>query len=207
MKTIIQVILLLITFITVFPAKAQKMPPSKTEIIKSKLEVTLSTGQYTAKIGTPNFTPLRLIGTVGINYRWNNNLKHQLSQSLQLGGFYHKNLQTAIQLYSEFSYSNYSFNQWIITPLSIGGGYVASFSNMTTLEWNGNQYVETKMPFRNNFMVSLGSSFGYKTPIVIFTKPLTLSLLYRLQVQGIMVQSTVPVIGYSSFQIRASFPL
>lgn len=207
MKTIIQITLLLIMFVTVFPAKAQKMPLSKTEIIKSKLEVTLSAGQYTAKIGTPNFAPLRLIGTVGINYRWNNNLKHQLSQSLQLGSFYHKDLQTAIQLYSEFSYSNHSLNQWIITPLSIGGGYVASFSNMTTLEWNGNQYVETKMPLRNNFMVSLGSSLGYKTPVVVFTKPLTLSLLYRLQVQGIMIQSTVPVIGYSSFQIRASFPL
>src|SRR5688572_13856857 len=42
--------------------------------------------------------------TVGTSFRYNKNEKHQLAQTVKLGFFYHRFVQSAFQLYSEFAY-------------------------------------------------------------------------------------------------------
>lgn len=181
-----------------FSAKAQDETPSRWRGF-------VNLGQYAAKIGAPNFQPFRLGVNLGASYQLNKNEKHQLRESFHLGGFYHKDLQTAVQLYSEFQYEWHVAN-FAITPLAIGAGYVASFSDMTSLKWDGTKYVKVAVPLRNNFMMSLGSNLMYESPLKVANKPISFSLAYRLQVQGIIVKAAVPVMAYSSVQIGAAIP-
>lgn len=195
----VQAWLIIPLLVLFFSAKAQDETPSRWRAF-------VNLGQYAAKIGAPNFQPFRLGVNVGASYQLNKNEKYQLRQSFHLGGFYHKDLQTAVQLYSEFQYEWHVAN-FAITPLAIGGGYVASFSDMTSLKWDGTKYVKVAVPLRNNFMMSLGSNLMYESPLKLANTPISFSLAYRLQVQGIIVKAAVPVMAYSSVQIGASFPI
>lgn len=162
----------------------------------------LMLGQYSAKIGAPVFVPFRPGLQGNMAYQWNKNPRHQLRESFILTGFHHQYLQTAFQLYTEFQYEWHFLDKFWLTPLALGGGYVASISDMETFVWVNNQYVSQKGLFRNNFLVSLGTSFGYQP---IKYAPFHLTAAYRLQIQGIIVRSTVPMIAYSSLQLGAGF--
>ncbi len=194
----VQSCLIIPLLVLFFSAKAQDETPSRWRAF-------VNLGQYAAKIGAPNFQPFRLGVNLGASYQLNKNEKHQLRESFHLGGFYHKDLQTAVQLYSEFQYEWHVAN-FAITPLAIGAGYVASFSDMTSLEWDGTKYEKVAVPLRNNFIISLGSNLMYESPLKVANKPISFSLAYRLQVQGIIVRAAVPVMAYSSVQIGAVFP-
>lgn len=172
-----------------------------------KWRVGVGVGQYAATIGLPvakaSYTGLQ----AHASYQYNRHVRHQIRQSFHLGGFHHRYFQTALQLYTEFQYEWHLKNGLYIAPLALGGGYVASFSDMTTLKWNGTAYEEVKLPMRSNFLISLGPNLGYETPWQLFQRKLSFSLAYRLQVQGIVVRNTVPVVAYGSFQLGAALPL
>lgn len=199
MKKWVQTCLIMPLLVLFFSVKAQDETPSRWRGF-------VNLGQYAAKIGAPSFHPFRLGVNLGASYHLNKNEKHQLRQSFHLGGFYHRDLQTAIQLYSEFQYEWHVAN-FSITPLAIGAGYVASVSDMTSLKWDGTKYEKVAVPLRNNFMMSLGSNLGYESPLKVANQPISFSLAYRLQVQGIIVKAAVPVMAYSSVQIGLSMPL
>lgn len=171
----------------------------------SKWRGSLAIGHYEAIIGLPTFSPLRIGGNIGASYHLNKSQRHQLRQAFYLGGFYHPNLQTAVQLYTEFQYE-WHIKQFSIMPLAIGGGYVASFPDMTSLTWDGAQYISTPSAMRSNFLINLGPSIGYQSPIKVANRPLSFTLGYRLQVQGVIVEKTVPIIAYSSLQLGAAVP-
>ena len=171
----------------------------------SKWRGNIAVGQYEAIIGFPQFSPIRIGGSLGASYHLNKSNTHQLRQAFQLGGFYHQDLQTALQLYTEFQYE-WHYRQFYLMPLAIGGGYTASFPDMTSLLWDGTKYTQVPTAMRHNFLISLGPTVGYETPLKIANKPLSFTLAYRLQVQGIIVQSTVPVLAYSSLQVGVAMP-
>jgi hypothetical protein len=171
----------------------------------TRWRVTAGVGQYAAKLGLPSFGALHLGGQLGASYRLNKGTKHQLQLSGTLAGFYHRNFQKAWQAYSELQYELH-FGKLSITPMALGGGYVASVSDMSNFEWDGNQYVAVSAPTRHNFLVSIGSTVGCETPFKIASKPVSLWLAYRMQVQGIIIQNAVPVVAYSSLQLGASLP-
>lgn len=173
----------------------------------NKWRVGAGIGQYAAVIGFPSFHPIHAGVQVQASYQYNQHARHQFRQSFHLGGFYHRYFQTAVQLYTESQYEWHLKNGLSITPLALGGGYTASFSDMTTLKWNGTSYEEVKLPMRNNFMISLGPGVAYELPWKVAQRPLSISLAYRLQIQGIIIQSAVPVVAYSSLQLGASVPL
>ncbi|MFN0202005.1 MAG: hypothetical protein ACKVTZ_10820 [Bacteroidia bacterium] len=199
MTKAISYLFLCLFLLATFPVKAQEKAPSK-------WRGSLIIGQYSAKIGMPSFQPFRL-GVQGCaSYHLNKNEKHQLRQSVHLGGFTHRYLQTAVRLYSEFQYEWHFYKGLFLNPLAIGAGYVASFSEMTSLKWDGNQYIETPTSLRHNFMISLGPNLGYESSLKVTNRPVTFSLGYRLQVQGIVVRNTVPVMAYSSLQLGAGVP-
>ncbi len=171
----------------------------------SKWRGNVAVGQYEAIIGFPKFSPVRIGGNVGASYHLNKSNTHQLRQAFQLGGFYHQDLQTAVQLYTEFQYE-WHFRQFYLMPLAIGGGYTASFPDMTSFSWDGTKYVQVPTAMRHNFLVSLGPTISYETPLKIANKPLSFTVAYRMQVQGIIVQNTVPIMAYSSLQLGAAIP-
>jgi hypothetical protein len=172
----------------------------------SKWRVGVASGQYSAKLGFPSASPFRLGYQIFTSYGLNKNTKHQLRQSIHLASFRHRFFQTVIQFYTEFQYEWHFYKHFYITPLAIGGGYVASFLDMTSLKWNGASYEKAPAELRNNFLVSLGTSIGYKLPPILYNRPLYFALAYRLQVQGIIIKNTVPIIAYSSLQLSISAP-
>lgn len=192
-------ILLLIMSLSAF-AQSEENP--------SKLSAHLSIGQYPASL-SPSFETIHFGVNAGVTYHWNDNQKHRFIQSGNLAYFYHKDLQTAVQLFTEVGYQIKLENGLQITPFSIGGGYVLSVSDLTTLNWNATtqQYEVNKFPVRHNWLISLGASLGYETKLKIAQRPLSFFLDYRLQVQGVFVQSTIPVIAYSPVRIGVSISL
>jgi hypothetical protein len=174
----------------------------------SKLAAHLSIGQYAASL-SPSFDAIHFGVNAGVTYHWNENQKHRFIQSGNLAYFYHKDLQTAVQLFTEVGYQIKLENGLQITPFSIGGGYVFSVSDLTTLDWNATtqQYEVNKFPVKHNWLISLGASLGYETKLKIAQRPLSFFLDYRLQIQGVIVRDAVPVLPYSPIRIGVAVPL
>ncbi len=171
-------------------------------------EVSLHIGQFPASLAVPRFSAIHPgLGVSAWKY-WGQNPKHRMVQELTLNYFYHRNLQHAIQIYTEGGYRFQLDNGLQFTPLMIGGGYVMGISDLTALvaDENGN-YREKAFPVRHNWMISLGPEVGYFLPDVRDGKGLSVNLNYRIQVQGIFVQSTVPIVAYAPLWIRVGLPL
>jgi hypothetical protein len=170
-----------------------------------KWRPSIAMGQYTATIGLPNTTPLRLGVQLGANRQWNKNQKHQLRQSIYLATFKHNNLQTAVQLFSEVHYAFVAKN-FEFSPLMLGGGYVASILDMPSVKFNGTKYEQVNNGVRNNFLISLGTQLMYQTPLKIADKKVSVFTNYRLQVQGIFIKENVPFVAYSSVNFGICLP-
>jgi len=179
------------------------------EVENNKWSGHLSIGQYAASLGTPKFTPLHLGIKAGVNYQWNNNEKHQFVQSGNLAYFYHQNFQHAIQLYSEVGYNLQLRKGWQINPFSIGGGYVLSIFDMTTVKFNEETetFETVNVAARNNWVISLGAGIGYTSNLKIKDRPITFLLDYRLQVQGIIMRNNIPFGAYAPLMLGVSLPL
>lgn len=177
--------------------------------IPQRNSVHLSFGQYPASLVVPRFSPLHFGVNGGIARHWNKQTRHQLVQSANLAFFHHQNLQSAFQLYTELGYQYHWEGGFVWSPLILGGGYVLAIQDLTTLKWNSStqQYEVDKTPIRHNWLVSLGMALAYKTDWRLFQRPLTFTLDYRLQVQGILVKENVPLIAYSPLRIGLSLPL
>lgn len=197
LKKLLTVLLFIIVFINSGQIFAQEPSPAKWRI-------SAGFGQYSAKIGLPDFTAIHPGFLLGASYQYNKNTRHQLRQQMNLTGIYHAHFQTAIQLYTEFQYEWHFNDRIFLAPLGLGGGYLASFADMEGFEWNGTQYVNENFPLRNNFLVSLGPTLGFKPSWSIVGYPFSLLFGYRMQVQGIIVQTTVPMVVYSSWQLSAA---
>jgi hypothetical protein len=194
-------IFLLCTFsLLAFSAKA-----TSTDSSTCKWNTSLALGQYTAKLGLPNVAPLRLGLQAGVHRQWNKNAKRQFRQSIYLAEFKHRNLQTAIQLFTEFHYA-FHYKKIMFSPLMLGGGYVASIQDLSSIKWNGTQYEKVGTQVKHNFLISLGSQLMYATPWKITHQPVSIFANYRMQVQGIFIQKTVPAIAYSSINLGMYLP-
>ncbi len=195
-------IIFILTIFTIQLAQAQEELPSK-------WRASLSIGQYPTSIGVPKFSPLHLGIKAGIDYQWNSNNTHQLVQSGNLAYFYHQYFQHAVQLYTEVAYDIHLENGWRINPFSIGGGYVLSVLDMSTVEWNTTtqQFETVGFPANNNWLISVGAGVGYESNLKIQDRPITFLLDYRLQIQGIVMRENVPFAAYSPLMIGVSMPL
>lgn len=176
----------------------------------SKQSLHFSIGQFPAIIATPSFSPLHLGLHTGLTHQWNNHAKTKLLQSANLGYFYHRDFQHAIQAYTEIGLQFNFGNGLALTPLALGGGYTMSISDMPTLNWDPttSTYSQDKFPVRHNWMISLGTSLSYDTNLELLPgRKTTFFLDYRLQVQGTIISETVPVIAYTPIKIGVSIPL
>lgn len=176
---------------------------------ESRYNAHIAVGQYPVSLLTPKFNPLHPGLNLGIDRQWNRSVKHQFTQSANLAWFYHPEYQTALQLFSEFKYTFKRKNGLGITPIAIGGGYVLSISDIPTFDWDEatQTYEENRFATRNNWLITLGASLDYDTNIEVLNRPLTFFADYRIQVQGIIVNQTIPVVAYSPVRIGVSFPI
>jgi len=187
----------------ILAARAQETP------IPARWHVGASFGSYAASIAVPRFDPFHPRLQIEARYQWNNDAHSQWVQSANLGYFFHKYVQHGVQLYTEFGWQRQWDNGLRILPLAIGGGYVLSFQDMPTHEFNPDteQYERVGVPLRNNWLISLGSTIGYRTPAQVLGRSLSFYLSYRLHVQGTFIKSTVPVVAYSPLMLGLEIPL
>lgn len=197
-------ITLLLLFLTIYVnLSAQEGTPP------DRLQYHISIGQYPASIGVPTFSALHPGVNTGVIMRWNNHVKHQILQSGNIGYFYHKDLQKSVQLFTELGYNMKFGSGLAIMPLAFGGGYAMSISDLNTLEWNATtkQYETKNNAIRHNFLISIGASMSWETNVIlIHNRKTTFFVDYRVQVQGIFVKETVPVIAYTPVRVGVSFP-
>lgn len=200
MKRLLLLWLGLITWALAFAQSEGPPPPPR-------WEVSVQAGQYPASLITPRFGALR--PGVGVNMlrRWNSNPKHQLVQQATLDLVFHRQVQNALRLYTEAGYRFQADNGLQIAPLMLGGGYVLSMVQMTTLapDENGSYQVQN-FPLRHNWLISLGPDLGYRWANARAGRGLALGLSYRIQVQGTFIQQTVPMIAYAPLWLRLTLP-
>jgi hypothetical protein len=175
----------------------------------SRWQAQLSLGHYPASLVVPSFAALHPGIHAGLSYQWNKSPDKQLRQSAQLGYIFHRNFQHAVQAYTEVGYQFHFKNGLAITPLALGGGYVLSVPDLTSLEWDpGSQSYQEVGNTRHNWLISLGFSLSYETGLQLLPGRKTRFFLdYRLQVQGTIVQETVPLIAYSPLRLGISVPI
>jgi hypothetical protein len=175
----------------------------------ARWEAGLAVGQYPASLAIPRFAPLHpgLLGHV--SYQWNQHPRHQLRQRGSLGYFFHQHLQHAVQLYTESSYQLRVGERFRLTPLALGGGYVLAIAASPSYRWDETSQLYARRAFaaRHNWMLSLGAGFGWESPWQFRQRPLTLTLDYRFQVQGIFSRENIPLIAYAPVLLGVSFPL
>ncbi len=171
-----------------------------------KWNTELNICQYSASLIAPSFSNFH----PGINglasYKYNKNERLQLRQDIIIGVFYHKHFQTVIQLYSELNLKIKIFNKLYWSPIVFGGGYLASILNMQSFIWDGNQYIVKKSTLKNNWLISLGTNIEIPTNIQLLQRFINLTLKYRIQIQGTIIKSNVPIIAYSPLSIGINLP-
>ncbi len=175
-------------------------------IVTQKWNTELNICQYSASLIAPSFSNFH----PGINglasYKYNKNERLQLRQDIIIGVFYHKHFQTVIQLYSELNLKIKIFNKLYWSPIVFGGGYLASILNMQSFIWDGNQYIVKKSTLKNNWLISLGTNIEIPTNIQLLQRFINLTLKYRIQIQGTIIKSNVPIIAYSPLSIGINLP-
>ncbi|MEL6590481.1 MAG: hypothetical protein AAFP02_05615 [Bacteroidota bacterium] len=188
----------LLLVLSFFSARTQESDPP--------WDISLAFGSYSASLAVPSFSPFHPGGRLGLHYLLKEKGAHRFRQTAYLGYFHHSLFQDAFQLYTETSYEWQGTNGLLIRPIAIGGGYLLSANALPSLEWDPQTqtYTEIAVPIRNQWMISIGADLGYRLPGSLGA---TILLAYRLQVQGVLVQNTVPVLAYSPLMLGVNLPL
>ncbi len=164
-------------------------------------------GHHSLSLLSPQFSTVHPGLKLGLSYQWNRSNKHQFIQTMNASYFSHKHFQKATQIYSEIAYRLVLNNKLSITPLSIGGGYVLSISDLDSFVWNEDteSYVSANKT-NHNWLISLGPSISYSIGGLL-NRPVNLFLDYRIQVQGVVIQETVPIVAYAPLHVGFSIPV
>jgi hypothetical protein len=142
---------------------------------------------------------------VGLSYPLNENPKHQISASGNIGFFYHRFIQTGIKLYPSFDYTFVPNTKWNFF-FSLDLGYLLAFENVDVFELqeNGNYEAAALLKARSQFM------FGYRIGASFKPGNLEEGIRYLLSfgtfLQGPYVSGYVPLLPYNSFTVGVELP-
>jgi hypothetical protein len=143
---------------------------------------------------------------LGYGFNWKTKPKHDWYQTFEAGYFYHRFVQHAIPLYTQFGY-RYKMGDHLQLKSALGGGYMHSVAATAVLKRNDQgEYKNSKGIGRAQAIVNFALGAGYKVALR-GSKPITLSLQYQQRVQTPFVKSYVPLLPYNSLQIGFSLPL
>jgi hypothetical protein len=140
-------------------------------------------------------------------WKINKKEKNQFWFMADLGGYYHRFVQTALRLYATVNYQN------IINPrlnlfVGLGGGYLHSIETEATLKLNDQGVYETnnKITGRPQMLIAvdLGGSFALKKDDV---RSLRIQIDLRTYVQGVFVKGYVPFLPLNTFAIGITKPI
>jgi hypothetical protein len=136
----------------------------------------------------------------GIGFNWKTKPKHDWFQEFKAGYFFHRFVQHAIPVYTDFGY-RYKFSKRLASGLMIGVGYLHSIPATAKFKLDNNgDYKNNKGIGRMQAMASFGLQLSFtmnpkaRHPFNIFSR-------YQQQIQMPFVKSYVPLLPYNSFMI------
>lgn len=136
-------------------------------------------------------------------WKMNKSEKSQLWYSFNIGGFYHRFIQTTIKLFPKIEYK-YLLNDKINLQIGLGGGYLHSFDNVKVMKLNsdGEYVTQSTIKGRPQFMITLDWGIGYK-----LKNDFQLVMLFRTIMHGPFIKNYVPLVPYNSFALGLNIPL
>ena len=144
--------------------------------------------------------------SVGTEFRYNENEKNHLFQTVRLAYTFHRYVQQTLQLYSEFGYRRQLGLRWDLEG-RIGGGYLHAFPHGGIFSQNSNgQYEKVSNWGRPQAMLSLAGGPGYRvagTP----EKPVRIFLHYQVYMQMPFVPGYVPLLPNTALHVGLYFSI
>ena len=139
----------------------------------------------------------------GIGFNWKSKSKHDWFQEFKVGYFFHRFVQHAIPVYTDFGY-RYKVSRRLTSAVMIGAGYLHSIPATAKLKLNKNgEYENNKEIGRIQAM----ASFGLRVSFMINPKasrPVSFFSQYQQLVQMPFVKSYVPLLPYNEMMIGIS---
>lgn len=156
-------------------------------------------------LGYPQLFYSQLHPGIDLYHEWkmNKSEKSQLWYSFNLGGFYHRFIQTTVKLFPKIEYK-YFVNDKIDLQIGLGAGYLHTFDNVKVMKLNseGEYDVQSTLKGRPQFMFTLDMGFGYK-----LKNDFQLVMLFRTIMHGPFIKNYVPLVPYNSLAVGLNIPL
>jgi len=143
---------------------------------------------------------------LGYAFNWKTKHKHDWFQEIKLSYFYHRFVQHAIPLYTDFGY-RYKFSKRWSAQAAIGAGYMHSLpaTAQLTLQSNG-EYKNGKGIGRMQALgvLNVGTSYTLNPSANKFAK---IFITWQQMLQMPFINAYVPLLPYNSLLLGVSLPL
>jgi len=136
----------------------------------------------------------------------NKERKSQFVQSIDLGFFYHRFVQSGLRIYTKCDYQ-YSITRKATLGIGLGVGYLQSFTATEVLELNDNgKYEQRKVYSRPQFigLLNIGGTYRLKETS---SRSISLFINFRTWLQMPFVKTYVPMLPVNSLHLGVLVPL
>ena len=141
------------------------------------------------------------------DWKINKKEKNQFFLVANVGGYYHRFIQTAIRLYATVEY-RYKLNNRFSLIAGIGGGYLHSFEDMAVLKLNSDGKYEKVHSIIGRpqalAQLNIGCSYALNKD-----DPQSMKIIMQMRtyLQGPFVKNYVPFAPVNNISLGISFPL
>jgi len=143
---------------------------------------------------------------LGYGFNWKTKPKHDWYQAFKAGYFYHRFVQHAIPLYTQFGY-RYKPWQRLQFSAALGVGYLHSIPATAVLKLNNDgTYKNAKGIGRGQVLFNLTTGVHYMLS-KSHQNSATAFIEYQQMLQTPFIKSYVPLLPYNALTIGLSFPL
>lgn len=143
--------------------------------------------------------------SIGLERKYNSNLKNILFQTLNCGLYLHKTFEHGLYLNTESGY-RHIYKPGITNEISIGIGYLHTFSATKQYELNSNgEFTEKNTKGRPHAMISAAIGLGYDFS-TIFGKELMIYLKYQPFIElPYSDDNSIPLMIHTSLHLGTTF--
>lgn len=143
---------------------------------------------------------------LGYGFNCKTKYKHAWIQEVKLSYFYHRFVQHALLLYTDFAYRN-KFSQALTAQIAGGAGYMQSIPATAKLKLADNgEYQNDKGIGRSQVLAVVNISLRYNFHSTAKRSP-TIFVTYQQFLQTPFVKAYVPILPYNSLLIGCSLPI
>jgi hypothetical protein len=142
---------------------------------------------------------------IGYGFNWKTKPRHDWYQTAKVGYFFHRFVQHAIPIYTQFGY-RYKFGQHWRLSSAMGAGYLHSIPATAVLKRSADgDYENGKGLGRSQVLLNL--TFGVAYNWQLHKKPVSTFFAYQQQLQAPFVKSYVPLLPYNNVALGFLYSL